>query len=62
MREAHFFHGHMVTVEAEAFRREPEAFDCFLSAFLSAANSVVVLLRTTQAGRTTTFISRGWRG
>jgi len=43
-REARFFHGHLVKVDQPTTHNEPDAFDFFLSAFLSAGESVGFLL------------------
>jgi hypothetical protein len=43
--EAKFFHGLLVREREKAVRNEPEAFEYYLSAFLSAARSVVYLVR-----------------
>jgi hypothetical protein len=45
LREARFFHGHLVHENRRPVRNEPEAFGFYLSAFLSAARSVTFALQ-----------------
>jgi len=45
LREAQFFLGHLVTEGQKAVRNEPQAFGFYLSAFLSAARSVIFALQ-----------------
>lgn len=44
--EARFFFNRQKEENKKPFRDEPEAFGCFLSAFLSAARSVTLVLQT----------------
>jgi hypothetical protein len=44
--EARFFLNRLKEENKKPFRNEPEAFGCFLSAFLSAARSVTLVLQT----------------
>ena len=45
LREARFFLSHLETENRRAVRNEPEAFDYFMSAFVSAARSVTFALQ-----------------
>ncbi len=45
LREAWFFLSHLETENRRAVRNEPEAFDHFMSAFVSAARSVTFALQ-----------------
>ncbi len=45
LREAKFFYGLLCQASQEVVRHEPEAFDFYLSAFLSAARSVTFALQ-----------------
>jgi hypothetical protein len=45
LREAQFFHRHLVRESERSNRPEPDAFDFYLSAFLSAGRSVTFVLQ-----------------
>jgi hypothetical protein len=51
LREARFFLSHLETQNRRAVRNEPEAFDYFMSAFVSAARSVTWALQAEEKAK-----------
>ena len=51
LREARFFLSHLATENRRAVRNEPEAFDYFMSAFVSAARSVTFALQAEEKAK-----------
>lgn len=60
LREARFFLGHLREEEGQAVRPEPEAFDFYVSGFLTAAVSVIYALRYENRGSFDHWFSR-WK-
>ena len=60
LREAQFFHGHLIRESERFIRPEPEAFDFYLSAFLSAARSITFALQAEEKKKYDGWFS-SWR-